>query len=332
MNNVLNVYAAYCRDNNLRLQSSSGGMFSIIAEQVLNQCGIIYGVKMSTDCYRAEYTRIDNLSDLSSLRGSKYLQATLGNTFFQVKKDLDNGKYVLFTGTGCYINGLKNFLKKEYNNLLCMDIICHGTPSPELWAKYAKYQESRFQSKLIYASFRNKDRHDWNGFEMKEIDQNNQEVYISRHIDPYFSLFVSNICLRPSCYNCVAKKIKKSDITVADFWGIDNVAPEMNDNLGISLVITRTEKGQNIFEDISEKIIQKKVTYEEGVHDNKSEYQSYPKPRNREKFFRDFQIMSFECLSHKYLRIPIWKKIKNSIYGKCITLLRKILIAIMIGL
>lgn len=289
MKDYLKVYAAYANDKNIRLASSSGAMFSLLANKILSEGGVVYGVRMSDDCYKAQYARVDSIDGLSALRGSKYLQAKLGDTYKNVKKDLQEGASVLFTGTGCYVNGLKTFLGKDYDNLMCMDIVCHGTPSPKLWKKYVEYREKQNNSKMIYASFRNKDKHDWDGFEMKEIDESHKEVWISRHIDPYFSMFVKNICLRPSCYSCTAKYYKLSDITVADFWGIDSVAPEMNDNLGVSLIITRTNKGQLIFDSISDKLNRKEVSYEDGVRENKSEYQSYPMPKERSSFFLRYE-------------------------------------------
>lgn len=313
MGNYKNVYAAYAKNTELRLASSSGAMFSLLAIQILNQMGVIYGVAMTSDCYGAEYKRVTNIDDLRYLRGSKYFQAKVGDTYKLVKQDLLEGKLVLFTGTGCYVNGLKTFLHKEYDNLYCMDIVCHGTPSPELWKKYVKYRENQNHSKMIYASFRNKDKHDWNGFEMKEIDNDHHEVWISRHIDPYFTMFVKNICLRPSCFSCTAKSLKLSDITVADFWGIDKVASEMNDNLGISLVLTRTDKGQQLFDSIQGFTVRKEVSYEDGVRDNKAEYQSYSKPKDRDKFFKDMNKLSFESLSHKYVDTPLWEKFTKKI-------------------
>ncbi len=313
MKNVKNVYAAYAKDTELRLNSSSGAMFSLLAMHILSLGGVVYGVKMTDDCYGAEYERVINNEGLKALRGSKYLQAKVGDTFHFVKQDLDNGKVVLFSGTGCFVNGLKLFLRKDYDNLYCMDVVCHGTPSPELWKRYVKYREEQTHSKMIYASFRNKDKHDWNGFEMKEIDENYNEVWISRHSDPYFRMFVKNICLRPSCFSCTAKFLKLSDITVADFWGIDKVAPEMNDNLGVSLVLIRTDKGQQIFDAIQNEIEKKEVSYKDGVSNNKSEFQAYPKPKERDSFFKDMNKMSFEQLSRKYLDIPVWKALGRKI-------------------
>lgn len=313
MSDYKRVYAAYALDKELRLKSSSGGMFSLFAMQIISQKGVVYGVKMTDDCYGATYQRLTNIDELNSIRGSKYLQSHVGDTFKQVKKDLQEGRLVLFTGTGCFVNGLKAFLQKDYDNLFCMDIVCHGTPSPKLWKKYVEYRENQNQAKMIYASFRNKDKHDWDGFEMKEIDEYHKEVWISCHIDPYFSMFVKNICLRPSCYSCTAKYYKQSDITVADFWGIDNVAPEMNDNLGVSLVITRTDKGQSLFDSVYKQMKIKEVSYEDGVRDNRAEHQSYPMPKERTSFFKDMNRMSFEKLSHKYVDVPLWKQVARKL-------------------
>ena len=138
---VLNVYACYNINNDLRLNSSSGAIFTSIAEYVLSKQGVVYGVAMSEDCYSAEFISVKNNKELGKLRGSKYLQAKLGNTFKLIKKDLISKKMVLFTGTGCQINGLKKFLGKNYENLICVDVICHGVPSPALWRKYVNHQE-----------------------------------------------------------------------------------------------------------------------------------------------------------------------------------------------
>ena len=139
----LKVYACYNTDMDVRLNSSSGAVFSSLAEYVLEQQGVVYGVAISEDCYSAEFISVTSKEQLTKLRGSKYLQAKVGNTYRLVKGDLVSGKLVLFSGTGCQVNGLKKFLGKEYNNLICVDVICHGAPSPALWRKYAIYQEQK---------------------------------------------------------------------------------------------------------------------------------------------------------------------------------------------
>lgn len=282
------VYACYNKNKDVRLSSSSGAVFSSLAEYVLNREGIVYGVAMSEDCYSAEFIAVTDRSGLTKLRGSKYLQAKVGDTFKKVKIELQTGKLVLFTGTGCQVNGLKKFLGKDYDNLICMDVICHGAPSPALWKKYAEYQEKKNCGKLKGINFRCKDD-SWTDFGMKEVladipQGKAKQLYISKDIDPYMQMFLRDYCLRPSCYECAAKKEKMSDLTVADFWGIKEAAPEMNDGLGTSLVLIRTKKGQEIFNDISCEMKLKEVTYEAGVKGNPAEYKSCERPSRRDTF------------------------------------------------
>ena len=298
------VYACYNKDKDVRLSSSSGAVFSSLAEYVLNKSGIVYGVAMSEDCYSAEFIGVTDSEGLTKLRGSKYLQAKVGNTFKSVKKELQAGKLVLFTGTGCQVNGLKTFLGKDYDNLICMDVICHGAPSPALWREYARDQEKKMGGKLKEINFRCKDD-SWVDFGMKEVlstipEDSVKKFYISKDKDPYMQMFLRDYCLRPSCYECMVKKEKMSDLTVADFWGIKDVAPEMNNGLGTSLVLIRTKKGQEIFNYISCEMKLKEVTYEAGVKGNPAEYKSCVRPSQRDTFFDDMHTMSFEELEGQY--------------------------------
>lgn len=305
----MKVYAAYY-DNEIRKESSSGGIFSLLAPQF----EVVYGVAMTEDCYSAEFKRVMAGEDLSPLRCSKYLQAKVGDTFAQVKKDLKSGKSVLFTGTGCQVNGLKKYLGNDYEKLVCVDVICHGAPSPLLWKKYARYQEEKNNGKLKYINFRCKDIN-WSNFGMKEF-LNNKRIFISMDKDSYMRMFLSDICLRPSCYECVAKKVKMSDLTIADFWGIDNIAPDMNDGNGTSLILVRTKKGGTLFEKISRDLKLKEVTYEEGVRSNPAEYSSCNKPVQRDTFFEDMYSMGFEELEKKYvipIKVTVLDKIKRVI-------------------
>lgn len=201
------VYACYNKDKDVRLSSSSGAVFSSLAEYVLNKNGIIYGVAMSEDCYSAEFIAVTDQNGLSKLRGSKYLQAKVGDIFKKVKEELQADRLVLFTGTGCQVNGLKKFLGKDYGNLICMNVICHGAPSPKLWKKYAQYQENNNGGKLKEINFRCKDEN-WTNFGMKEVLRDIpvdsvKKLYISKDKDPYMQMFLRDYCLRPSCYDCL---------------------------------------------------------------------------------------------------------------------------------
>lgn len=322
--NIINTYACYSVDINERLSSSSGGIFSIIAKNIINKDGIVYGVTMSKDCYTAEFIGITNESELYKLRGSKYMQAELGDTYKRIRDNLNQGMQVLFSGTGCQVNGLKGFLGKGYDNLLCIDVICHGVPSTYLWRKYVEYQEQKNNGKLKYVNFRCKNE-SWIDFGMDEaingvMYNDLKKLYISKDKDYYMQMFLRDYCLRPSCYNCIVKDNKQSDLTIADFWGIDIVAPEMNDGKGTSLVITRTSKGQKIFESISNKMSIKEVTYEAGVKANPSEFKSVTRPVQRNYFFDDMYDMSFDELKKKYsspvklsFHFRVKRKIKNII-------------------
>lgn len=311
----IKTYAAYSKDDTLRLESSSGAVFSLLACQILNRNGVVYGIVLSEDCRTAEYLRVDNWNDLSKLRGSKYLQAKIGNTYRQVKNELEAGIAVLFSGTSCCINGLKCFLGKEYDNLYCVDVICHGTPSPKLWKQYIDYVEQQQNAKLVSINFRCKD-YGWIDFGIKQMDEQHKALYISKDKDPYMLMFLRDYCLRPSCYECAAKSVHKSDLTLADFWGIDDVVPEMNDGKGVSLIITRTDKGQNLFDSISREVSRKEVSYEAGVRNNPAEYSSAKRPEERKYFFDDMQKFSFDEMVKKYglpPAVPMKRRIKKII-------------------
>lgn len=296
-------YAAYF-DHEVRKRSSSGGIFSLIATYF----DIVYGVAMTEDCHSAEFKRMTG--DISPLRGSKYFQAKVGDTFRQVKMDLEDGKTVLFTGTGCQVNGLLLFLQKEYTNLLTVDVICHGTPSPKLWDIYASYCELQQGKKLTHVNFRCKNN-GWISYGLMK-----DQTYISKEKDPFMQMFLRDYCLRPACYHCHAKNMKLADLSLADFWGIESVAPEMNDGMGISLVIARTEKGQKFFENAKQRLKWKEVSYEDAVRFNPAEYRSPARPKMRDTFFHDLTSFSFQEMAKKYAspkKIPWAIRIKRII-------------------
>lgn len=300
------AYAAYNKEKQIRLGSSSGGIFFALADHILSKGGIVYGVAMSEDCYSAEFLRIEKTDDLPKIMTSKYLQAVVGETFKQVKRDLEEDRDVLFSGTGCQVNGLVGYLGKTYEKLLLVDIICHGVPSPALWRNYVIYQESKY-GKLISVNFRCKEK-GWKEFGIKE-----NHLFFSKEIDPFMRLFLSNFSLRPSCYECHAKVLKQSDITIGDFWGVEKVIPELDDGLGTSLVILRTEKGQEVFNDIREWLIWKEVDYYDSVKYNIAEFRSVTRPKSRDTFFKDMNHLSLEKLAKKYTEGPFRKKIFRKI-------------------
>lgn len=306
---TMKTYAAYNKNEIQRINSSSGGIFYLLAEDVINKCGVVFGVCFN-DKFEVVHSYVDTIEGISKLCGSKYVQSKIGDSYINVKEFLEKKRLVLFTGTPCQINGLKLFLNKEYDNLICVDIICHGVPSPKLWNKYLKWIESKNKSELKSINFRCKDI-GWNNFGMGITYKDGSNKYICKDRDLFMQLFLNNVCLRPSCYNCKAKENKLSDITLGDFWGIQNVCPELNDDKGISIVILRNLKGEKEFKNIISNLIYKEVDYNKAVKNNPAEYKSVIMPLNRNNFFEDIDNNGLRELRNKYIHRSIKGKIKS---------------------
>lgn len=303
MGTAIATYAAFSKNDNLRLHSSSGAVFPVLAQKVLEQGGVVYGVTMNDDCSGAEFRRADTLEKLVQLTSSKYLQASVGNTFRNVREDLKKGLLVLFTGTGCQINGLRLFLSKDYDNLLCVDVLCHGVPSPKVWKEYKAFREININSSFTGVNFRDK-KLSWQEFGMSEIYKDGRKAFIPKEQNPFLILFLDNISLRPSCYQCKARDNRFSDLTLGDFWGIDRINRQLNDGKGLSLILIRTEKGGHFFQDCKDKLYCKAVSYAEAIAENPPEYQSPEMPQVREQFFKDLNQKNFGTLVDQYAEIP----------------------------
>lgn len=305
------VYGCKSKDNEVRMTSSSGGIFTVIAEKIISCGGVVYGTAMSEDCKSACFVRVDSLENINILRGSKYLQSKVGNAYIQAKKDLDNGIWVLFSGCPCQVNGFKLFLGKEYDNLLCVDIICHGVPSPKLWRLYAEAFEKEYCATIKQVNFRCKNI-SWRDFGLQHETDRGQS-FSSKTDNPYLQLFLKNYVLRPSCYECNSKSFRKADISIGDFWGVENVLPGLSDSKGTSLVILRSDKGELFFEAVKDNIEFEKCEYEAAVKKNIADYKSVTRPSQRDTFFEDMNRMSFKKLRRKYLKSKTIMKLKRCI-------------------
>ncbi len=248
------AYAAYNKDFKTRLQSSSGGIFTLLAKNILAQGGVVFGATLTEDCKAVEHIYVEDKAQLFKLQGSKYVQSRIGHTYSLAKRILDSGRMVLFTGTPCQIEGLYSFLGKDYDNLITQDIICHGVPSPKVWKTWIEELEKKYKSEIETVLFRDK-KYGWSGYSCKYSFKNKKQVRIKRSDDLYMRAFLSDVILRPSCYNCAFKSVhRRADITLADFWGINHVFPDMNDNKGISLVLVHSLKGKKVWNEISEQM------------------------------------------------------------------------------
>ena len=255
-----------------RLKSSSGGVFPLLAKVILGELGIVYGATYN-DQDIVEHIRVSDLQDLPRLQGAKYTQSNLHDTFMNVKTDLENGKKVLFSGIPCEIGGLKSYLKKDYDNLLTVDLVCHGVPSPKAWKQYLKYRmEKDHEADLPRTvNLRNKDS-GWSKYNYSvEFSYDDKAYKNINGNDPYMTAFVSNKLSRPSCENCHFKGIERcSDLTLGDFWGIWDIDSQMDDNMGTSLVITHTQKGLHALDNISEYCKIKEYQVNDAVQGNPS--------------------------------------------------------------
>lgn len=242
------VFAAINPDDAVRKSSSSGGVFSLLAEQIIAKGGVVFGARFDED-WQVKIVAAETIEDTVPFRGSKYVQARTEDSYIQCKEILEKGRDVLYCGTPCQVAGLLHYLRKPYANLLTVDFICHGVPSPLVWKRYLEEVLTAGKKAMHDVQYRNK-RKGWRRFSFRlDYDQQEKEVTLSSdaQANPFMKAFLSNLILRPSCHTCPAKNgTSNSDITIADFWGIQNVCPSMNDDRGTSLIIVNTEKGFNI--------------------------------------------------------------------------------------
>jgi len=293
------AYACINKDENVRRDSSSGGLFTLIAEQVMDQGGIVFGVCFDDD-FTILHDSVEKKEELHKFRGSKYAQSHIGRTFWQAEEILNTGRQVMFTGTPCQIAGLKSFLQKDYDNLFCMDMICHGVPSPKVWQKYKQFRRSVDNATPQSISFRHKSE-GWKRFAVQFKYANGSEYVQPFTKDFYMKAFLKNVCLRPSCYACHFKKLQReSDVTLADFWGVQELMPDMDDDKGTSLIFVHSEKGKELLTRIRDNIVLKEVDINKAVAYNPSAIRSAEKNPNREKFLEELDLLPFDELYRKY--------------------------------
>lgn len=293
------IYGVKRKDINLRLQSQSGGICTVIAEYHLNHGGVMYacGINSSLD---VEYMCIKNISDLEKIKGSKYVRANLKNTFGSIVNDLKNNQKVLFVGTSCVVSGLKKLIENTMgitglDNLYTIDFICHGTPSHAIYREYLSFMENKFNRKISSFDFRKKFPGGW-GIHEESIVFNDGFEYQGRI---YTDLFYSNFVLRPTCSECkYASYNRCSDFTVADFWGIEKTYPDFYDKNGVSLLFCNTKKSMSVFNLIIDEIEYIKVNANECRQPNLMSPTRIPKNRNR--FWECLKKQGFEKTMIKY--------------------------------
>ncbi len=293
---ILSVYAVKHSSETVRMKSRSGGIFTALSDEILQKGGVVYGCVMK-DQYTAEHIRAERPDDRDKMRGSKYIQSDMGDCFQQVQKDLLSDRYVLFSGTSCQIDGLRSYLDKEYDRLLCVDIVCHAVPSRRVWESFVRYQEKKY-GECFSVDFRNKNDFGW-GEHIETLTFLNSKKKNAVDTEVFRTMFYSDYISRPSCYECPYKSIyHPGDITIGDYWGIDKAAPGFNDNRGVSLVIINTEKGKNIFEAVKESCTFIETKIEDSMQ--LPFLRPINKPKDRDDFWDDYRNKKFSYIIKKY--------------------------------
>lgn len=298
------IYACWSRDDQLRAKSSSGGIFSLLAEQVLAKGGAVCACGYSDDCKECLHKIIWKSEDLDDLRRAKFVQSKKYDVFQSVKNILNEGALLLFCGTPCEVGGLRQFLGREYDNLITCDIICGCVSSPMVYRTYIEFLNQRHGANAVSVNFKDK-RKGWREKAIAVEFNNGEEYYNSILDDDYCVSFHSRYNIRPSCFNCKYRNLKRgADITLGDFWAIEKYNEAFDDNKGTSFVLVNTAKGEKALQQLDLNVHPMDIDYEEYcmkynwcMHRN-----PYAMPEeDRKAFYQDVVSMPFDQMAAKDL-------------------------------
>lgn len=329
----LATYAAKNTDENIRSKSSSGGIFTLLAEQIISEGGVVFGAKFDTD-WGVVHAYTETIEGLAAFRGSKYAQSTIGTCYQQAERFLTGGRKVLFSGTPCQIAGLKKYLRKEYAQLLTIEVVCHGVPSPMVWKDYLEYRRTRAIGRegvppstlptITDISFRDK-TNGWRKygvsfcFATTENSETTREI-TPFHDDPFMSGFLRNLYLRPSCYHCAARHGKSgADLSIADYWGVHKIHPKFYDDRGIGLILVNTDRGVEYYNSISSRLNSCKSTLDKALKYNPVIIRSVKEPKQRAEFWKLYNHTNFGIIAQ------LCPKKKRSFLSKCKRFIKKLI-------
>lgn len=313
------VYAAWNKDDGVRMSSSSGGVFHALASKVIEDGGVVFGAGFNGS-WEAVHSSTETLGGISAFQGSKYVQSRIGDTYSEAGRFLREGRKVLFSGTPCQIAGLRRFLGKDYGErLVTVDVVCHGVPSPGIWKDYLSAtadEEGVALEDIAGISFRDK-RESWGDYGLAirfRAGDREKERYSPMRCNPFMQGFLKDLYLRPSCYSCPAKGGRShSDITLADFWGIRRHHPGLYSDKGVSLVLANTAQGSGMLGTIE--VDRHAVSYEEAISGNPSVIRSAGKPAQYDKFWNEYGRHGLQALPPvlKSMRPTLQHRIKRRI-------------------
>ena len=299
------AYLAIHRDESILDKSASGGGFSAIVDAFCDDNSVIFGVEFD-DKWNVIHSYTENLKEINKYRKSKYVQSDIGCTYEKAEKFLKQGKKVLFTGTPCQIGGLKLYLRKEYDNLFCADLVCHGVPSQMIFHKYIECLEAKYKGKVSSYNFRQKTYTAKDGWNSKNIKTNIDGKIIIKNAqeDTYLRGYHSELFYRPSCYKCkYTTPDRVSDITMADFWGVEKLFSEEQVHKGVSVLLVNTRKGQEIVDELTKRM--ERVEKEFVVQNNRQLNMPAAHHPKRNEFFKLLEIEGFDDAIDKCIPKPL---------------------------
>ncbi|KAJ49018.1 coenzyme F420-reducing hydrogenase beta subunit [Clostridium tetanomorphum] len=295
----------------VRMSSASGGAFTALAQNIINKGGIVYGAVLD-DNLEVCHKRITRIDDITSLRGSKYVQSNLKNTFSEAFSDLQAESLVLFSGTPCQIAGLKSYLRKEYDNLYTVSVACKGVASNKFWEEYKAYQESKYKSKIENVKFRDK-HYGYSTASMALSFEYGKNYYKGYEEDPFLFFYVKEMISRPSCSKCYFKiESNPSDIVIFDCWHIYKMQKEMDDNKGTTSVIVKNLKGKTLLTNCIDSLKIVEHDWKELIdYDGIMLVKSFPKNSYRDEVFMDLNSHGIEHCIKKYMNLNTKVKLKS---------------------
>lgn len=323
--NIPIAYAGVHNNKKTVLQSTSGGIFSAIAEKILSNGGIVYGCAYDENL-KPMHTRVDNVKDLHSLYGSKYIQSEIGNSYINILNDLKENKTVFFAGTPCQVAGLKTFLVKDYDNLYTADLICHGVPSYAYFKKFIDWYEKKKKGKIIDFNFRSKDNSGWSLAGTYTLLKNQKEkVKKTFYFDSYYyHYFLNGEIYRDSCYNCKYANIYRTgDFTLGDFWGAEKFRPSLNIKKGCSLLLVSSAKGKNMLDSLD--ISLQEIPLDYAVKNNTQLHAPSKMTNNRKDILEEYCTCSASQMQKNYCKRYRTKRVIGQIKYLILAKIKKFL-------
>lgn len=297
------VYAGWTKNTTVHSRSSSGGIFTTVADYVIRNRGEVWGARVAHDC-SVSHSKEKDLHGVEQLRGSKYVQSNLGDSYKIIKQSLKSSPFVLFVGTPCQVYGLHAFLGEKKENLFTIDLVCHGVSSPKVWREYCKYQENAYKSKIIDVSFRDK-KYGWENYGMFMRFANGDSYYDTKFKDYFLFGFRNDMFLRPACYECKFSSIQRyGDITLADYWLINRHHFNAYNKNGTSMILINTLKGEQMLDILKDDLVLYQTSIETAIQCNPCLVKPSALPRTRDKFFSDFHQYEFGIVIKKHLTAP----------------------------